>query len=35
VVTCEMKLFQRFISHATTVVTCEIKRWNYFKIISK
>ena len=32
VVTCEAKLFQRFISHPT-VVTCETKRWNYFKII--
>ena len=35
VVTREIKLFQRSISHVTIldVVTCEIKRWIYFKII--
>jgi len=39
VVTCEIKLFQPLISHVATcyltVVTCEIKRWNYFTVISK
>ena len=37
VVTCDIKLFWNNLSvlfHMQPVVTCEIKHWNYFKIIS-